>query len=387
MKPRFITSLESLQTWCEKAGFKGWDPFDGLNSSVLQSLPVLKDIPLIRLCWLQAFKHLPINLRRVFGIPRVYNPKGLALFLSGYCNLYHVDPKPEYRAQIDKLVDLIISLQSKGWNGACWGYPFDWQARAFFQPKWTPTVVATTYVGYALLDAFEVTGDVRLPDIARSACDFVLKDLNRTADEHGDFAFSYSPLDKTQVFNASLLGTRLLSRVYNRTHEPELADAARRSAAYCCHRQRRDGAWTYGTLPFHQWVDNFHTGFNLECLHEYERYTGDTTFRPTVVKGLKYYTSTFFTADGKSKYYDNNLYPIDIHAPAQLVITLYRLGRINDYRDQADRVLAWTIDQMQDPSGYFYFQTGRYYTTRIPYMRWAQSWMFFALSCYWRSSK
>ena len=73
------------------------------------------------------------------------------------------------------------------------------------------TIVASTYVANSLLDAYEITGDTKCLTTARSTCDFILKDLNREKDDQGDFAFSYSPLDKSVVFNASLLGSRLLA--------------------------------------------------------------------------------------------------------------------------------------------------------------------------------
>jgi hypothetical protein len=43
---------------------------------------------------------------------------------------------------------------------------------------------------------------------------FILNDLNRTIENENSFAFSYSPIDKSVVYNASLLGARLLARVY-----------------------------------------------------------------------------------------------------------------------------------------------------------------------------
>lgn len=74
-----------------------------------------------------------------------------------------------------------------------------------------------------------LTGDERLLTNARSTCNFILKDLNRTYDEIGNFAFSYSPLDKSVVFNASLLGSLLLARVYSFTEEKELIEEAKKS--------------------------------------------------------------------------------------------------------------------------------------------------------------
>ncbi len=264
----------------------------------------------------------------------------------------------------------------------CWGYNFDWESRAFFQKKFTPTIVATTYVANALLDAYEVTKNETFLQLAISSKDFIINDLKRTYNDKGNFAFSYSPFDTTSVFNASLLGARLLSRIYSYTKEEELISLAKKSVAYCCDYQNIDGSWFYSPLPFHQWIDNFHTGFNLECIYEYGLFSKDDSFDKHFNIGLEYYLTSFFDDKGKSKYYNNSLYPIDIHAPSQLIITLSKSHRFKENKKMIEQVINWTIENMQSPKGYFYFQRKKYYTNKIPYMRWSQGWIFYGLSHY-----
>ncbi|RCW93560.1 delta-aminolevulinic acid dehydratase [Winogradskyella arenosi] len=375
------TSFENLRKYCEKETFKGWDPYDGLNSWVIQKTPLGKS-RFFRLAWIQLFKRNPINLRPIFGITKDYNPKGLGLFLMGYCNLYKKDPNTTYLEKIIFLAEKIIKLQTKGYSGACWGYNFDWQARAFFQPKYTPTVVATTFIADALIEAYEITKNDSYLDVAISASKFVLNDLNRSYNDEGDFTFSYSPIDKTQVYNAGLLGAKLLSLVYKYTKDDNLLVCAKSVASYVCKKQNEDGSWAYGTLSFHQWIDNFHTGYNLECLKIYQDVSGDFTFSSNIDKGMNYYLNTFFTEDGMSKYYNNQTYPIDVHAPAQLVVTLFRNHKIDQNKELVHRVLQWTIDNMQTRKGYFIYQKRKLVSSKIPYIRWAQGWMFYALSFY-----
>ncbi len=382
MQEQFSTSLDKLREYCESERFKGWDPFDGLNSTFFRKMVFLNKNRYLKLAWIQAFKKNPINLRRLFGVKKEYNAKGLGLFLSGYCSLYRKNPDKIYLDNINRLATELISLQSHGFSGSCWGYNFDWQSLAFFQPKGTPTVVASTFIGYALLDAYEVTGIEKYKNQAVSVCDFILKDLNRTYNEEGDFAFSYSPFDHTQVFNASLLGARMLSRAYSYTGNSLFLEEAEKAVAYGCKYQKEDGSWPYSPLPFHQWIDNFHTGFNLECIAEYRKYSNDPSFDKNIQDGLNYYINTFFTQEGIPKYYNNSTFPVDVHATAQLVITLYRLDKIREYKQIVDRVLLWTIENMQSPAGYFYYQKNKGYTNKIPYMRWTQAWMFYALCTY-----
>jgi rhamnogalacturonyl hydrolase YesR len=382
MQENYSASLDRLRKYCESEHFKGWDPFDGLNSTVFRKMVFLNKNRYVKLAWIQAFKKNPINLRRLLGVKKEYNAKGLGLFLSGYCSLYRRDADVKYLDKINWLAKEVISLQSRGFSGSCWGYNFDWQSLAFFQPKGTPTIVASTFIGYALLDAYEVTGIEEYKNRALSVCDFILKDLNRTYNEEGDFAFSYSPFDHTQVFNASLLGARMLSRAYSYTGNPLFLEEAEKAVAYCCKYQKDDGSWSYSPLPFHQWIDNFHTGFNLECIAEYQRFSKDQSFDKNIQAGLNYYMNTFFTKEGIPKYYNNSTYPVDVHATAQLVVTLHRLDKIQEYKPIVDRVLSWTIENMQSPTGYFYYQKYKWYTNKIPYLRWSQAWMFYALCTY-----
>jgi rhamnogalacturonyl hydrolase YesR len=135
-------------------------------------------------------------------------------------------------------------------------------------------------------------------------------------------------------------------------------------------------------LAFHQWIDNFHTGYNLECIADYIRFSGDHDNDENLAKGFDYYIKTFFSDEGVPKYYSNSVYPIDIHAPAQMIITLAKLGKLHEFKNLASKVLNWTIDNMQSDEGYFYYQITKYFSSRIPYMRWAQAWMFYALSEY-----
>ena len=378
---KFQESFDRLKSYCEKENFKGWDPYDGLNSWIIQKTAFGRS-RFFRLAWIQFFKRSPINLRNLLGVKKGYNPKGLGLFVIGYCNLYAANPKKEYLEKIVTLSDKLLELQTLGYSGACWGYNFDWQARAFFQPKGMPTVVATTFIANALIDAYNVTNDRKYLDTAISSSLFVLNDLNRTYDDRGNYSFSYSPLDKTQVFNASLLGAKLLCQVFYYTKDKELLVEAQTAVQYACNFQQENGAWAYGTLPYHQWIDNFHTGYNLECIYTYQNISGDNQFSENIKYGLEYYLKTFFTEEGISKYYNNSIYPIDIHAPAQLIVTLKKLEILDKNKILVDKVLNWTIQNMQSEEGYFYYQKNKFFNSKIPYIRWAQAWMFYAFSYY-----
>lgn len=394
-----IDSFIRLKSYCETEDYKGWDPYDGLKSKVANALLPLKHSAILRLCIIQGFKRCPVNLRRIAMVPKEHNAKGIGLFLQGYCNLYKMIEKKgvafkelgttdEVLRKIRYLADLLLQMRSDKmfpgkFHGACWGYNFDWQARRLFLfPAHTPTVVATNFCATALMEAYEVTHDKRYLEVALSAARFIIEDLHRSEYKDG-FLFSYSKLPGNDtVFNASILGSRLLSYCYKYTGNETYKQLARKSIVACCAGQEEDGSWRYGMLPVQKWRDSFHTGYNLDGLIAYQENTGDNSFDENIAKGFDYYINHFFLDDGTPKYYDNQIYPIDIHCPGQLFVTLSRLHKFGAFRQTAAKVLQWTIDNMQDPNGYFYYQLKPGMSSKIPYMRWSNAFMFSALSFY-----
>lgn len=384
-------SLLNLKNYCERENFAGWDPYDGLNSRIFQNLPINK-WDLARLIWIQTFKRNPFNLRRLLLVPKEHNAKGIGLFLTAYCNLYAYQQKTgdfqygsdnELLDKINYLAERLILLQTQGYSGACWGYNFDWQARRLFLfPKNTPTVVATTFCATALFQAYEITRNTTWLAVAVSSAKFVLNNLSRTYKKRG-FLFSYSPLDgNNTVYNASLLGSKLLSYCYHYTGIKEYKTFARESIEACVDAQQPDGSWLYGELPVQNWIDSFHTGYNLDAIMTYQELTGDNQFSNSLNKGFRYYIDHFFSSDGVPNYYHNKTYPIDIHCPAQLFVTLHTMQQYSQNRQLASQVLKWTIEHMQDKKGYFYYQLKKGISSKIPYMRWSNAFMIYAMSYY-----
>ena len=157
---------------------------------------------------------------------------------------------------------------------------------------------------------------------------------------------------------------------------------ARQSVIACCDAQANDGSWVYSLSKDQQWIDSFHTGYNLDGLIAYEELTGDTSFHEYIEKGFNFYIENFFMLDGSPKYYHDKQYPIDIHCPGQLFVTLSRLRKFDEYRELANKVLGWVIDNMQDKKGYFYYQLKPGWSSKISYMRWSNAFMFCSLSYY-----
>lgn len=387
-----IQSFQKLKTYCETENFEGWDPYDGLNSKVFQTLP-LKHWDLARLAWIQGFKRSPVNFRKLLLVPKKHNSKGIALMLSGYCQLYEASRqgKTEFGTsevlldKIEYLADLLLKLSNKSYSGACWGYSFDWQSKAFFLPYNTPTVVATAFCVEALFSAFEITKNESFYDVACSAANFVLNDLNRIKKPKGDFMFSYSPIDNRAVYNASLLGSKILAMVYGYTKDETLKEVAVLTANAVCKMQNEDGSFPHSDQIGNTWRDSFHTGFKLEALEYCRRLCEAEGLQTHIDKGFKYWINNYFNHEtGFSFYYDRNMQPtlVDLHCVSQAISTIFKLNKTDKYSQFLNKIVNWAIDNMQSSRGYFYFQRKKGILNKIEYLRWPNAWMFYGLSYY-----
>ncbi len=361
--------LNRTLRYAEERDFRGWDPYDALNSPLLRTLGINS---LLRILFIQAFRRSPLNLRPLFMVPTGHNPKGLGLFLSAYARLGKKE-KYEY------IKGLLKKYASKGYSGYAWGYNFPWQSRVFYVPPFTPTVVNTAFIGHALLDGFEMLGDREGLEMATSSTRFVLEDLNRHEEE--DFIiFSYTPIDRLKVLNASLLGASLLARVGRLLKDEKLMKMALKGGMLAVRMQNEDGSWYYGLgSRAMRYIDNFHTAFNILALMEIYRATENGAIKSSMEKGFRYWRGNFFSRDMLPKYYHNRLYPLDIHSYATAIVLLSRMGKTDDARRLIETAAKRMFDEKRN---HWYFQEHRHYRIKIPYMRWSIAWMAYALSVF-----
>ena len=325
----------------------------------------------------QLVKRLPFNLRPLLLVPKGYNPVTLGLSIQSYSYLYQAEPenRKEYLGKINFLVDELEKLIPLGFSGACWGYDFDWEARHAKILAYQPTVVSTGIVTNALFIAYKFTGYQESAKLIESAANFVVEDLNRTC--KGDtLCFSYSPFDHQQVFNASMKGVRILAQAYSINKEYEYKKLAKQAVDFVVSQQKVDGSWGYSLSNTGGWTDNYHTGYVLDCLDEYQKLTGDFQWNENIKKGYAFYINHFIEDNEIPKYYHNKTYPIDCTSAAQFILTTLRFGD----KEIAVNTATWMSENMQKTNGSFLFRKFKYYTIKTSFMRWSDAWMFAALS-------
>lgn len=378
LNPSIESVLEKLEFYLLDEKYKGYDPYDVLNSPLF-NLPILRTNKLIRFGSQQVFRRIPFNLRPLLGIKKGVNPVTLGLSIQAFTYLSQVyaEKKEFYQEQIDYCLTKLVELKSKGYSGTCWGYNFDWEARYTKINKYVPTVVATGIITNGLYENYRLLRNEKSKEMLLSASKFVLNDLNKYESDEGS-CYSYSPVDNQRVFNASLKGARLLAQVYSITKDESLKIEIINNVNYVVSKQRENGSWAYSAGDARTWSDNYHTGYVLDCLEEINKHIKVENINHTLEKGLTFYKDNFFLKDGTPKYYNNKTYPIDSTSGAQSILTLTRFGELK----KAKKIIEWMLTNMYDNSGYFYYQKMKFYKHKTSYPRWSTSWMFAALAYY-----
>lgn len=379
--------LVPLMGYVRDRNYEGADLFDGLNSLLFKATPLYKS-RLFRLALIQFCKKSPLDFRRLFLTPGGFNPKGGALFLMGHLNLLRHTGGEVYSNDAYLLYQRLKRLSIKRKQGVAWGYNFDWQARAFFVPQGEANLVTSVYVGRAMLEYYAQMHDPEALQLALGVSEFILGEMVKF--ENSKFiCFNYIPGKDAEVHNANLLGAAYLAQTLPyqpKALQDEIQSKILKSVRFSLLDIDQDGSWPYGTMPFHRWIDNFHTAYNIESLIAVSSQLQTDEFIPAIKQVTDYYLANLFTPEGLPKYFNNKLYPIDVHVLAETIVLLQVLRQQGLISDPArveviETSLLALISQFQDSKGYFYYQKLSKGWNRIPYIRWGQAWMFYALSC------
>ncbi len=370
-----IASARILADWGEARGWEGSDPYDALNATRL--VGPLKRSVLGRRLLTQSVKRSPVNLRPLLGIPPRRNAAAMADVVTAYA-LGGAELSAAWEARLKRAVELLMAMRSEGREQLCWGYHFDVQTRVFFYPSSSPNTIATAFAGLALVDAFECTGDEAMLRSATSVARFFVEEIPQTSSPPGAY-FGYLPGSDTAIHNANLLACAVLARVAAHTGDGDLAEAAREGVQYAVARQRHDGSWPYGEEPGLSWVDNFHTGYVLECLMTCASAGLDVDER-AIADGLDFARDALFDPDGTPRYQPHRTHPIDIQCVSQAIRTFsLAAARWPERAEQAQRTWDFARRRMRRADGAFVFQRERWGTNRIAHVRWAQTPMLRAL--------
>lgn len=374
--------FNDLERYAARRKYKGYDPYDAL----LSKIPYRKMGKWPPILAIQVMKRNPVNLRRITGTPKMWNPKAVGLFLQGYSMLpQNAENEKKCRALYEKLLE----LRTPGITGTGWGYPFPWASPEKYLEAWSPTSVVSGFVVQGLDLYYRKYADPRALQTMEEVCRFITSELIHTVSEDGsEYKISYSTIKADFCYNASLLAAQTYALTYAHTGQNAYADTARRALQTVLSRQKDDGSWNYSESleTGRQRVQiDFHQGFILDsvlAIAEALDYYPESV-EIALQKGFDFYYHNQFRHDGRALWRLPGDFPADIHHQAQGVLTAtryYRYSGSSRAAEMARSVLNYTLAHFHDPAGYFYYRKHRYFTDRTSYMRWANAWMFLALA-------
>ena len=376
VKAKLQNSIESLCAWVEEHNYEAYDPGDGQLSPLRQL--AFGNFFLKRLLT-AAVLRVPFNIRPLIGIQPHISTKGMGYMAWGYVKMFAQTGDSCFAGRARFCLDWLIQHRAPNHDQFCWGNHFDFTTRGGTIPAHEPTIVWSSLIGQAFFEAHQVLGDARYLDVAASVADWILT-LPRERTASG-VCLSYVAFKQSSIHNSNMLGAALLAKVGSLTRRNEALEVAKAAMEYSCSRLNPDGSWFYGEDPMYHWIDNFHTGYNLDSLKRYGDATGDRGFEKQMWRAFAYFKRNFFETNGRPNYYNDRAYPIDIQCAAQAIDTLsFFADKDEDALDLAQQVAAWTIDNMQDADGHFYYRNLGWGKIKTPMLHWGQGTMFKALA-------
>lgn len=380
-KDLIIKSVDRLNAFVVSENYSGYDPYDILNSWFNFNVFGKWGPPVA----IQVSKKSPFNFRGLAGVKKGINPKGMGLFLKAYTLLYRVTKDPEYKKQADYLFNWLKSNTTSGFSGACWGYNFDWASPGAYHKAFTPSAVVTAFVVDGLYEYYKTFGNEEAAKLIHSAAEYTDKDLP-VSELDGGISIAYTHASTGACYNASLLGVETLVKSASLKHRDDYLQKASEAVKFVLNKQKDDGRWNYSvnisTGKEREQID-FHQGYVCQSLYRYNKISGanNPEVDAAVKKGLEFYYNNQFFENGRAKWRLPALYPADIHNQSQGIISLAEMKEYSEnYLPFAGKIAEWTIENMQDKKGYFYYQKFKNLTNKIPYIRWAQAWMLLAFA-------
>jgi hypothetical protein len=385
-----VASFFRLLDFINSKNYKGYDPYDTLNSWIPFQWfgkwgPILA---------IQFQKRNPINIRPLLGIKKGYNPKAMGLFLHTYSLLYQKTNDRAYKVKADYFFNWLQNNRSKDYQGCGWGYNFPWASPVKYLKPFVPSSVVTGFVCRGILEYYKISKSVEAKALLMESSVFIGRGLGRYNDETGT-CISYTPIKTDICFNASLLGAEVLALNYLINDNLGDAQIVLDAVNFVIKRQKKSGMWAYsiGDNGKERLQTDFHQGYILESIYRLLKIFDQKPpvdnwpivreiWVNSLIIGCKYYREQQFFDDGRSLWRVPKEWPTDIHNQAQGIITFFNLKEVcPEYSSFAHTIADWTIKNMQHPrKGYFYYQKFPTHTHKIPYIRWSQAWMLLAFS-------
>jgi len=388
MDSQYQSVYKGLNDWIQTNGVASFDVSDVKTHPLYIWIINLSQKSKLTKIFTAPFIYVADNytniLRTLFSIKKKIHPQSKAVLARAYLASYKKNKDEKDLHNALTALEWLKKNPSPGYNKYCWGQPYNWYSRKLI-PAYTPRTTVTSQAANAFLDAYEILNDESYLKVAIDCCNFFIDNLQWKEDEDGFICFSYTSIDDYNIHNASILAAAVLIRTWKHSGIEKFKSFGIKAMNFTIKHQNKDGSWFYWAPPnkIIGKIDNYHTGFVIESLEIIKRYMKDDFKEDSALdKGLEFFLSHLFKDSQIPKMTHKSIYPIDIQSCAQAIITLGEIKLRKPELDAVvDKITNWTIENMMDKRGYFYYRiykNGR--IDKTPYMRWSESWMLRALT-------
>ena len=181
MERKILQSVSAVEKWVEDHGYKGYEYSDGL----LSPLRVLTFHNLfLERCLLQLVRLSPVNIRPLVGVKPQDSTKGRGYMAWGYLTMYRMTGERSYKEKASDCFRWLDENKAKNYEAHSWGNHFPFSSRGGRVPMLEPIIVWTGLIGQAYLDGYQILGEERYLEIARSICRWIC-DLPRERTDPG----------------------------------------------------------------------------------------------------------------------------------------------------------------------------------------------------------
>jgi hypothetical protein len=389
-------SLDRLLAWIKTAPEITPDPFDVKAHPWFARKLLTRDRFFSRLMLKAAYVPLalfPVQTRRLLRIRPQQTAGGAAWLAQGYVELFRLTNDKDDLQTAELWLKRLLDIRIPAYEKACWGLPFDWPSSATCIPANSPLLYTTWHAAQAFMDHFEVTNRRESLEIAVSALQCLLATLNKTVDEPRSFSLSYSPHDRSQVYNTNALAGGLMCKIGLLANEPDLANCGQRMLNWVADGQRPTGSWDYFSPAHSQQestVDHYHTAMTLQGLLTGSDSLGQGRWDQDLERGLRFYFDQLFDRHGRPKFTPESTFPIDVMSVAEGVILLSRVqscrtpfstSLLREALDRRRELVKWACRNLQSSTGAFYWRLYPGLRIRLFSYRWGQGAMLKALAC------
>ena len=338
--------LESIHKWfniAEKLDWKSYDPFDFLLSPYLGCIH--RNSSIAARIFVQIGKHSGEKARRLLKIFPHQEAKTISDYLSAAVLLGKSRENwalNYFNVLFQKLKDAAVSAR----HGIGWGLGFPYTSRFADASAKTPNIYTTINAINSSLDIYEFNGSIDAKKVAREGCRYILEEL-------GDFQFngrrwfrywlgSDVPIINVQASLAGLFNRA--GQIYNNEQYLSLAD---KCIDVVLTTQQSDGSWPYSGDGKANFVDGFHTGFILQGLMAFKKYSKTNTDEITIAvqRGFEYFKRHLLTQDAMPRYFANGKVSMDGQNFAQCIQTCVLCAQREEEIDLAVKIWYKMIDK------------------------------------------